>query len=144
MKGLVIAAAVVSGLFVAARVGAVGGASKTVDLMQVGEFTDGTASTAKGTAELLPDGDKVKVVFTLSGLEPNSVRAAHIHRGSCADPGGLRVPLQSVKADADGKATTSTIVDAAKLKGSLYFAVHQRDMNHPDGVGDVVACGDIQ
>lgn len=112
--------------------------------MEMGDFADGTVSTAKGQVAMTPDGSKTNIAFTVSGLQPGTAHATHIHRGSCAKQGQLMVMLKSIKADADGNASATTSVDAAKIKGSLYFAVHQLDMNDPDGPGDVIACGNIK
>lgn len=145
MKAITIATAVVSSaiLFAACAPGA-GSASKSVSISSLGNFSSGAASTASGTGTLTPDGAKTKVVISLSGLEPNTAHAGHIHSGSCAAQGPVVVGLNSVTADAGGKGTSSTDVDSAKLTGSLYFAYHQRDAGDAQGIGGVIACGDIK
>lgn len=44
-------------------------------------------SKVTGTVQLVPEGDKVKVVAKLEGLTPNSKHGFHIHQfGDCSDP----------------------------------------------------------
>jgi Cu/Zn superoxide dismutase len=69
-----------------------------------------------GRAELTWDSASkmLAVKMSLTGLVPHSVHPAHIHSGSCNNPGRLIYPLQNIFADATGNATvTSTIKDIA-------------------------------
>ena len=145
MKGITVASLIVSSAVVlAACAPGAGSASKSVSIASLGNFSNGAASTATGTGTLAPDGAKTKVTVSLAGLEPNSAHAGHIHSGSCAAQGPVVVGLTSITADAGGKGTSSTDVDASKLTGSLYFAYHQRDAGDAQGIGGVIACGDIK
>ncbi len=78
------------------------------------------ASDADGTAELEQKGDKLTGTITVSGLEPNSDHAEHLHGpdGSCEPKKmvtNMAVVLPDLKANAKGEAT-------AKFD----FTVHQQ------------------
>lgn len=78
------------------------------------------ASNAKGHATLEQDGDKLTGTITVSGLEPGSDHAEHLHGpdGTCEPKkmvSNMAVVLPDLKADAKGVATTS-----------FEFTVHQQ------------------
>ncbi len=77
-------------------------------------------SSAHGTAELEQNGDKLTGTITVSGLEPNSEHAEHLHGpdGSCEPKKmvtNMAVVLPDLKANSKGEAT-------AKVD----FTVHQQ------------------
>ena len=78
------------------------------------------ASNAKGDATLEQDGDKLTGTITVSGLEPGSDHAEHLHGpdGTCEPKkmvSNMAVVLPDLKANAKGVATTS-----------FEFTVHQQ------------------
>jgi hypothetical protein len=98
-----------------------------------------------GTAQLSLSGGTLVVKLTVSGLEPGSSHAAHIHTGSCASQGGVVYPLQVVVADMWGKATvTTTIPNVPTIPGSgWYVNVHHSTALTTSTGFDPVACGDV-
>jgi len=66
--------------------------------------------TVSGMAQLTLAGSKLAVKLTLSGLEPKSMHAAHIHAGSCESQGAVVYPLKTVVSDALGKANVTTTI----------------------------------
>lgn len=78
------------------------------------------ASSAEGQAELQQKGDKLTGTITVSGLEPGSDHAEHLHGpdGTCEPKkmvSNMAVVLPDLKADAKGVASTS-----------FEFTVHQQ------------------
>jgi CHRD domain len=78
------------------------------------------ASSAEGHASLEQDGDKLTGTITVSGLEPNSDHAEHLHGpdGTCEPKkmvSNMAVVLPDLKANAKGVASTS-----------FEFTVHQQ------------------
>ncbi len=78
------------------------------------------ASNAEGHAELEQKGDKLTGTITVSGLEPNSDHAEHLHGpdGTCEPKkmvSNMAVVLPDLKANSKGEATTS-----------FEFTVHQQ------------------
>jgi hypothetical protein len=100
--------------------------SGEMESMEAGEPTEGptgmlmAASTAHGTAELTQKGDKLTGTITVTGLEPNSSHAEHLHGpdGTCEPKkmvSNMAVVLPDLEANAKGEAT-------AKVN----FTVHQK------------------
>jgi hypothetical protein len=117
---------------------------RVISLNAIGNFANGTVSTAKGKAELnaLTDG-KTKIIVTVSGLTPNTKHVGHIHLGKCATPGPVAVALTELNADANGKASGETLVDTNKIPTSAYIQHHQRGTGEAEGAGAGIVCGDI-
>ena len=101
--------------------------------------------TVSGTSRLTLAGRTLAVKLTLSGLGPNSMHAAHIHRGSCESQGAVIYPLKTVVADASGKANvTTTIANVASIPSSGWYVNvhHGTDMSTQTGF-DPIACGNV-
>lgn len=98
-----------------------------------------------GTAQLSLSGTTLTVKLTLSGLEPNSAHAAHIHAGSCESQGAVVYPLTPVMADASGSATvTTTINNVSSIPGSgWYVNVHHSTALSTQTGFDPIACGNV-
>ncbi|HWG84732.1 MAG TPA: hypothetical protein VNT60_04550 [Deinococcales bacterium] len=112
-----------------------------VELKPTGKLADGSASTARAVATVIPQGGaRNLVVISFWGLKPNAAHAGHIHTGSCAAPGGVVIPLSDVKADANGYGVSVTLVDELKMPTRGYFNFHQ---GTPPNVGGGITCGDI-
>lgn len=102
-------------------------------------------SRASGTAHLTLSGKTLTVKLTLSGLQPKSSHAAHIHVGSCASQGAVVYPLQNVVADAKGNANvTTTIKNVSSIpSGNWFVNVHySTDLSTQTGY-DPIACGNV-
>lgn len=56
-----------------------------------------------------------RVVLQLQGLEAGGTYPAHVHRGTCSEPGSVFLPLESVTAGEDGEGTSTTTVTAAQM-----------------------------
>jgi hypothetical protein len=82
-----------------------------------------------------PDGLKISSYFS----------DIPIHQGSCAHPGAIKYPLQTLTADATGQSTATTVLQniTAIPASGWYIAVHNGpDMKTADEVVEI-ACGDI-
>lgn len=98
-----------------------------------------------GVTHLSLSGRTLKVQMEISGLQPNSQHAAHIHSGSCASQGPVLYPLETIKANAAGKATiTTTIQNVTAIPATgWYVNVHRStDLSTQTGF-DPIACGDV-
>jgi hypothetical protein len=90
------------------------------------------------------------VTMTLSGLVPNSEHISHIHLGTCASQGDIVYMLQTIKANAQGNATTITTIKNPNLKqltsSPMYVNVHEAGtmdgMSKQQGF-DPITCGDM-
>lgn len=101
--------------------------------------------TVTGTAKLSLTGTTLTVTVTLSGLEPNSTHAAHIHTGSCESQGAVMYPLNNITADASGNATvTTTIQNVSSIPATgWYVNIHHSAALSTQTGFDPVACGDV-
>ena len=103
------------------------------------------SETASGTAQLTISGSTLTVKLTLSGLQPGSSHAAHIHTGSCESQGAVIYPLSNVIADASGKSiSTTTIKNVSSIPGrGWYVHVHySTDIATQTGFNPI-ACGNV-
>ena len=101
--------------------------------------------TVSGMAQLSLSGTTLTVKLTLSGLEPNSAHAAHIHSGSCESQGAVVYPLTTVKADASGNAMVmTTINNVSSIPSSgWYVNVHHSTALSTQTGFDPIACGNV-
>lgn len=101
---------------------------------------------ASGTAQLSLSGSTLTVKLILSGLQPHSSHAAHIHAGSCQNQGGAVIyTLKNVVADASGKSNeTTTIKNVKSIPASgWYVNVHySTDIATQTGFNPI-ACGNV-
>jgi len=72
-----------------------------------------------GTLVLTPAGDTTTVTLTLKGGTPNHSYPSHIHSGTCAKPGAVVAPLESVKVGKDHSGTSTTKVATSLLTDAL-------------------------
>jgi hypothetical protein len=99
-----------------------------------------------GMAQLSLSGKTLTVKLTLSGMEPNSAHAAHIHSGSCESQGPVVYPLTVVKADSSGNATEMTTVNnVSSIPSSGWYVNvhHSTDLSTQTGF-DPIACGNVK
>jgi hypothetical protein len=66
-----------------------------------------------GRADLIwnPQSQALTATLHLSGLQPRSNHAAHIHAGTCASMGKILYPFRNAVADAAGNAVSSTTIN---------------------------------
>ena len=107
-------------------------------------MTDGGLHV-RTTAHLTLSGSTLTVTLTLTGLQPGSSHAAHIHAGSCQSQGAVVHPLNNVIADRSGNYHgTTTIQKVSSLPGSgWYVNVHSStDLSTQTGFNPI-ACGNV-
>lgn len=95
-------------------------------------------SGQSGEATLKEVGGKVLVTLDLTSEGEMGSQPAHIHVGSCPEPGAVKYPLENV---VDGESETTLEVDMATLMNELPLAV-----NVHKSAADLktnTACGDI-
>lgn len=97
-------------------------------------------SGVNATATLEDVNGQVKVTVTLDGASEDAVpHPAHIHIGTCPDPGAVKYPLNDV---INGTSETMLGISLADLKqqGTLAVNVHEsaQDMK------TYLACGDLE
>ena len=100
---------------------------------------------ASGTAQLSLSGSTLTVKLIVSGLQPHSSHAAHIHAGSCQSQGAVIYTLKNVVADASGKSNeTTTIKNVKSIPASgWYVNVHYgTDITTQTGFNPI-ACGNV-
>lgn len=103
---------------------------------------------ATGTADLSLNQGTLIVNTTVSNLVPGSDHAAHIHAGSCESqlPGNVVYPLNTLKADTHGVASSVTsIPNVSSIPASgWYINVHfGTDLSTQTGF-DPIACGNVK
>ena len=119
--------------------------ANTVQVTMQGAPPASAGETVSGTAHLSLSGNTLTVTLMLSGLEPNSSHAAHIHLGSCESQGPVKYPLKTVTADASGKATVTTVIpDVASIPSTgWYVNVHHSTALTTQTGFDPIACGNV-
>lgn len=103
------------------------------------------SEVASGTAHLTLSGSTLTVKLTLTGLQPGTSHAAHIHAGSCESQGAVVHSLNNVVADSSGNYNgTTTIKNVSSLPGSgWYVNVHySTDLSTQTGFNPI-ACGNV-
>jgi hypothetical protein len=97
------------------------------------------ASGVSGDVTLREIAARTSVQVTVRGGAPESMLQAHIHRGSCEQPGAAVVPLEPVIIDRDGLGTSVTTVDMPL--GDLRRQPHSVLVHQPgEEPGLAVAC----
>jgi hypothetical protein len=91
-----------------------------------------------GSAKISDVDGGVSVVISLKGA-PASAQPAHIHDGSCPNPGGVAYPLKDVVGGSSTTMVKGTSV-AALLAKPYSINVHESASN----LGKYVACGNIK
>ncbi len=99
---------------------------------------------AYGAARLSLDGTTLTVKVFLGGLAAGSKHDAHIHSGSCEKQGPVVHNLETIVADADGRAQVETTVKGVEtIPGNWYINVHNgTDLTTQAGF-EPIACGNI-
>ncbi len=134
-----------------------------------------SGSSVAGTVTFTQQGERVRVVASVSGLKPNQEHGFHVHeKGDCSSPDGMSTgghfnpmgnphgpqnmahhggDMPSLKADANGKADATFMIDGVLLtpgdkglvgKGVIVHANPDDYMTQPTGnAGGRIACGVI-
>ncbi len=101
---------------------------------------NGTVVTGSGV--IVDNGNgTVTITLNMTGLTPGP-HNAHVHSGTCIAQGAIKYPLTGLNAGDDGKASSSTTVQASFgeiTAGNLYLNVH----NQSGTPTYVASCGDI-
>lgn len=120
-------------------------ASQSVHIMLQSAPNASMGESASGMAQLSLSGNTLTVKLTLSGLGPNTMHAAHIHTGSCESQGAVLYPLTTVKADAAGSASETTVVKNVSSIPSTgwYVNVHHSTALSTQTGFDPIACGNV-
>ena len=101
-----------------------------------------------GSAQVQIEGNKVIVSIKVSGLAKNTTHMAHVHAGTCQLQGAVVYPLQPVVADANGDATSTTVINNAQnfTSSQLYINIHEaatmNGLTTQTGFNPI-ACGNI-
>lgn len=107
--------------------------------------TNATNQNASGVANLKLDGHTLTVQLVVNNLAPKTEHMVHIHAGSCASQGSVVYPLTTLKADASGKATsTTTIQNVMTIPPSGWYVNVHYSTNLSTQTGfDPIICGDV-
>jgi hypothetical protein len=102
-------------------------------------------SGVTGTGEVYKGAGTFTVSIQLHGMKANSEHVSHVHVGSCAKPGNIAYALLTVVADAQGKATaTSVVAEYYSMPATgWYVNVHEgEDLTEPEYLPSI-SCGDL-
>lgn len=110
----------------AATEGTMMGATSTVTLAALNN------SGITGTAEITHSGDAVTIVLEMSGLNPGDYYPAHIHEGSCEQPGGVVAALKEVPAASDGMGSSTTELSMSEMMGEEQAMGEMGEGEHPE------------
>lgn len=119
--------------------------TQSVHIVMQSAPRNSAGETVNGIAQLALSGSTLTVKLTMSGFEPNSSHAAHIHSGSCASQGPVIYPLATLMANAQGNAsTTTTISKVTSIPSSGWYVNVHHSTNISTQTGfNPVACGDV-
>jgi hypothetical protein len=99
-------------------------------------------SRITGTVVLTAKGDSTAIEVTLNGGHSGTTYPSHIHFGHCDKPGGVVVPLTSVKVGANGSGTSTTMVATSTLDSARAQHGSLLEQSHLPN-GRPAACGEI-
>jgi len=114
----------------------------SVSLLDLGHVVTPLAavggSGVTGEVMTMPSAESFIVSLSAGSLRPGESYMAHIHRGVCAGGGPVSVALEPVVADTDGRGSSTTILEPARVAQAqaLFVQLHGAD-------GTPVACGDL-
>lgn len=97
------------------------------------------SSEETGTAVLSEVDGKTKVVVMITGEPKGAVQPAHIHLGSCPNPGKV---LHSLTDVVDGKSETVIDTTLASLKAQLPLAINLHESAKL--IKNYVSCGNLK
>lgn len=97
------------------------------------------SSGESGTALLKEVEGKVMVSLSLTGAPKGLTQPAHIHLGSCPNPGAIKYPLKSL-VNGESETTLDVTFDKLKALGSLAINVHKSAAQ----ANMYVSCGNLK
>lgn len=107
------------------------GQSETVQLTAMGD------ASVSGDVQLSREGNDLSVEIMASMGGPGDY-PAHIHEGTCDEPGGVAIPLDSPTAQEEGIAEGTTQVDATQLEaGNSYLVMIHQQQGAPAGCAEI-------
>lgn len=95
-------------------------------------------SGVSGEVVFTPMDGSLTVAVTASNLGGAGDYPSHIHQGTCDEPGGVAVPLESPSAGQGGTGEAVSEVDAAQLEAETSYLVLVHSLQ-----GAPVGCADI-
>ena len=103
---------------------------------------EGGTATGEATITYNDETKVMSVEVKATGLEPDSEHMQHIHSGTCEEFGDIIYPLDNLKADGNGEASsTNTFQDVEKFDAAnMILNIH----HGPDMEGDnpkQISCG---
>jgi CHRD domain len=117
---------------------------QTVKLWLNGMMHQHGAKGAFGGTRLSLTGTTLTVYLSIEGLAPGSKHAAHIHSGSCARQGPVVYNLETITADANGRARVETTIKNVKgIADDWYVNVHTSNDLTTQGGFQPIACGNV-
>ena len=104
------------------------------------------SESAHGSARLTLSKSTLTVKLTVSGMQPQSSHAAHIHAGSCESQGAVVYSLDTVRADASGNATVTTVIAHVKTipANGWYINIHSSTNLSTQTGFDPITCGNVK
>ena len=107
--------------------------------------TNAASSRVQGRLEVATQLDgKTMLTVSILGLEAGSAHAIHLHSGSCAQPGAIRLALTEVVANSGGANNSSSSFDTARIPVNAYVMIHERASNASNGPGPGMACANLR
>jgi hypothetical protein len=136
-------AALLAGGVALAPVGAASHGDPATSVMHV-QLHPLAFSGVVGSATLTynPGANTTTVKVSVHNLEPGSVHPEHIHAGKCSTNGPVLAALGSIKADARGTGTVTSVITGSFMRKQAYINLHM-------GPGvtltqyTVLACGEL-
>jgi hypothetical protein len=105
-------------------------------------FGGGGGPSGNANLQWNPQTKALTAIVHLSGLQPNSSYANHIHAGSCAIGGKLLYPFNNVITDAAGIGTANTTVN--NITGGIPASSWNITVHHgPTAEAHPLLCGNI-
>lgn len=102
------------------------------------ELKDVNGSGESGTALLREVDGQISVIITLTGAPTGVAQPAHIHVGSCPNPGDVKYPLTSL---VNGKSVTTVNTTFAQLTQQLPLAINVHKSQ--TDIKTYVSCGNL-
>lgn len=108
-------------------------------------MTAQNASGVAGAGQVVKGTGSFTVTIKLTGLAANSSHISHVHKGSCAKPGGVVYALSQVIADSSGATTVLSTVpaDYSVPADGWYVNVHRGPDFSAPANGPSISCGDL-
>ena len=97
-------------------------------------------SGVNATATLTDADGQVKITIAFDEASEDAVpRPAHIHSGTCPNPGAVKYPLNDV-INGKSETTLGVSLDSLKQEASLAINVHKSAKE----ISSYIACGDVK